>query len=295
MFLAYLLWRIVHSDQGEDIFIVYRSWTKRVALMHTGSKETEFVSFFDPDLQWKSPFLRRIKSALGEQSTWVLLDACQQFGSPMTVANHVLVTSPRRSVYNDFAKGAAKRWMPVWTWDEMLDINAKIYSHITPAQLENIAELSGPIPRLAFPKKFALWWRKELLSEIMGKLPHTVDDLNRLISTVQQCEDKADTSHRILHVTVDDDSYDAKQPWVGYTATRTRFATAAVETMTLDSLLNAQMNTTIRIVNGEEGKESDQCRREVSKVGHTGRYRTAGSSRSSAWMVPNLGRAASSL
>ena len=246
---------------------MYRSWQDQVALIHTGTKRCDFLFPLNSNPHSKpgKSLLRDIKLAVNQPSTWALLDACAPFGLvERTVANHVLVTSPRRTVYNDFSKGTDfLRWMPVWTWDELEDCRSKSYKQVTRDQLEQIAEITGAIPRLAFSERtLAVAQRREqLLRTVTGKLPHNVQQLNDIIASINQSAGPGDISHRILHVAVVDDSYDAKQPMVGYSQPRRQFASEKVENLTLDALVKAQMANTVRIVNGEEG--SDECRRDV--------------------------------
>lgn len=83
-----------------------------------------------------------------KKDTLYLVDAVV----PMIVdAPTILVTSPRRIIYDDFCRKRSSNgtplYMPIWRWDELLKLHEFCFSHELVTTLKKVYTRWGGIPR----------------------------------------------------------------------------------------------------------------------------------------------------
>ena len=258
VFLTFLLWSIIQHHRGKDISIVYRHGpTNVLALVNLSSEDVHCFVMKNDDIAPDDAVHRVVRTP----NNWVLLDACIHIGGPNSVAHTVMVTSPRATLYNDYAKhcGGEKLFMPVWEWAELSDCRFKVFNvTISQQRLECVAEAAGPIPRLVFEATTlnAEDHLRTLETDVANAIPRDLAQLTRILNEVRAGETINIISHRLIHLTVADRFFSPDQPKEGYRSTNARFASPYVETQTLDYLVKAQMNEIKLLISGEIGDEN---------------------------------------
>ena len=197
---------------------------------------------------WKA-----VERAVYTASTWVLYDGCQWVGGRLTVANSVLVASPRAPVCNEWLEEATTDlWMPVWSWHELEDCRSKVYSYVSQDHLRREADISGGIPRLAFRgHRDTEEWCKALTSNVHQHMLRSVADLGTITG-------RDDASPRIVHWDV-----------LGGNCRHEsiQFATAWVEEPTLSGLGTPVQTDVAHVINDTGGQTGafDDARQLVFK------------------------------
>ena len=206
----------------------------------------------------KAPPNDAVLRIVKKPNNWVLLDSCSHIGDPNSVAHTVMVTSPRAQLYNEFKKYAEKLWMPVWEWTELADCRLKVFDDtIKLERLKSVAEICGPIPRLVFDAKKPDFkdYIQTLQLDVKEAIPKDLAQLTRVLMEVRAAETINILSHRLLHLTVEDEFFFHAQPGAGYRIANVRFASPYVEVQTLDRLVQEQVNEIKVLVSGEIGDE----------------------------------------
>jgi Cdc6-like AAA superfamily ATPase len=100
-----------------------RSIVKRPVIFGSKVRPDEY-HFWDKNDQYST--LEKIGSEfLNDKSIFFIMDSCN-IGS--TFGPRLICSSPRDSIDHQFKKTATKFYMPVWTWNEIMQCYHQIYS-----------------------------------------------------------------------------------------------------------------------------------------------------------------------
>ena len=229
-FAAYLMWRLARqgatvvyepADCGEigtnstERYLLRPNGTVKVCAARTDGFEHE----------------------LDDPATWFIVDGhCASNTYP---ARTVIVTEPRRDVYHQFLKGfdCCKRFMPVWTIEEILACRERLYPYLTEERVTNTFALWGGIPR-----------------EVLQR-GSDVDDVERdrdMAEAISMCDiatvhystgeiTPEDVSHRVLHIHLEEGKF--QSPSIG-------FASREVGSRICNKLLRQNRRRLIDYING---------------------------------------------
>ena len=114
-------------------------------------------------------------------------------------ARTVVFSSPKRSNFHSFLKaiGATIRFMPPWSWQEIADCHAALYSTDATrplALVEAAYRQWGGIPRYVLEKLCDKAAQQELISALASS------DLAAVRNAVGAIDSASDASHRLLHI-----------------------------------------------------------------------------------------------
>src|SRR6185312_2887178 len=100
---------------------------------------------------FRTPYYENITSLLANPDTWYLLDT----ESPTQVpAITILVCSPSPKIYKEFRKmlNSTIRYMPPWTWEEIVKCRDALYTGNNDEKLTTLYDRWGGIPRYVLEK-----------------------------------------------------------------------------------------------------------------------------------------------
>jgi hypothetical protein len=185
-FGAYLLWRAVQARRT----VVYVSNKVQEAFILHGNGRVEA---FDSE-----EFRRRAFSVLGNASTVLI---CDGITPPICSAFTVLITSPRRERWKEFAKcfGARRLFFPVFSRREIEDMRRACFPHLSGAEAEAGVQARhdkwGGIPRYVLCN---------LDDDSQARLDSAVlsVDINELFNKLgaRELESESSASHRLVHL-----------------------------------------------------------------------------------------------
>ena len=93
--------------------------------------------------------IESFESDLRNPKTWCLVDGKKPVYPAVAKAKYILATSPNCKIWWQFSKepGSTFRYMPIWSWEEIVQLWTKSYSHtISKPKLENLYANWGGIP-----------------------------------------------------------------------------------------------------------------------------------------------------
>ena len=118
------------------------------------------------------------------------------------VATSILVSSPDKKTYTAFNKLLSDeetiRYMPIWSWEEINRTRQLIFKHLHLDLVVDLYNKFGGIPRYVLQKA-----RSDPVRELQKVIASST--LDQLIASIGQIAEKEGTSHRVLHIVVDED------------------------------------------------------------------------------------------
>jgi hypothetical protein len=143
--------------------------------------------------------LSSFTDVLRDWAAWFIVDEAVA-GSPVDVfAQTLLLSSPRRENYKELLKcvGATIRFMPVWTWSEIQECHALLYSD-DPARPVEAVQLAydrwGGIPRFVLEKL------PDPAAQLSLQEALSTADIDSVLRAVGQIDAAGSASHRLLHI-----------------------------------------------------------------------------------------------
>ncbi|CAG8634815.1 15358_t:CDS:2 [Funneliformis caledonium] len=196
-YLLYLL------SQQTNTRIVYSSFTERSPIIFDGEA-------FTTDNQ------TLINTYLYNKDTWYIADGIE----PKNVnAKTILVCSPRKEHYKRFDRytGRIRRYMPVWTLEEIEVCRSNVFKNIDKITVEKMYNMWGGIPRYVL----------ELTDDdSQAELEHAINNVNNnILYFVGESEGDICSSHKLAHIYTNDDPEENEEP---YTKIIMRFASEYV-------------------------------------------------------------------
>lgn len=185
IFAHYFIYRVIqHDTTWESIIFEHKSRLNRA--LHIRRKPGEPASHAEL-------FFDNIQTccATDKRYNYYIFDAAGPTSQPSKrVAKSLVLASPNLQCYKYWEKDAAdRRYMPTWTWDEILHLWQLTYSNMVElACLETRYVQIGGIPRYLFHPHF-----EEI---ILNKLLYAVEKLN--MNALIQCAGTFDAMHDVF-------------------------------------------------------------------------------------------------
>ena len=242
-FAAYLMWRL--ARQGATV--VYEP--AKIGNIAQGSTR-RYLLRPDGTVDVCAEGLEGFTAELDDPATWFIVDA--HCAENTYAARTVIVTSPRHAVYHEFLKGTDchKRFMPVWTLDELMACRERLYSDLTEKRVANTYMMWGGIPREVLQRGSDIYDedRGVDMEEALNKC-----DLSTVHNSIGEITNNEDISHRVLHIHLEEGNF---------TSPVMLFASTEVASRVCDKLLEENRRALIDYIYASDGLMADAtCRR----------------------------------
>ncbi|CAG8576856.1 7163_t:CDS:2, partial [Paraglomus brasilianum] len=180
---------------GKSYFLLYLLYVlhlKNATIVMKHNVDREFL-VFEGNNASITPYYENVTSLLANPDTWYLLDT----ESPTQVpAITILVCSPSPKIYKEFRKmlNSTIRYMPPWTWEEIVKCRDALYTGINDDKLTTLYDHWGGIPRYVL-EKCDDPSQDALLEKAIASA-----DLEKCLWSIGEHKSPEDISHRILHI-----------------------------------------------------------------------------------------------
>ena len=158
------------------------------------------------------------------------------FTPNIATVRSILLTSPRKGIWDDFYKHSTSLFMPIWSWDEMELLRSLLYPSLGTTQVKEKYDRWGGVPRYVL-EFFGDEEKQKKLDAVINS-----SDLEMIEKAVGETDGAQGTSHLLVHMVVLDDST--------FQSKTHRFASDYVCKSVFDRLLQGQREKFVAFLRG---------------------------------------------